>query len=399
MFFKAPPLRSKALRRLRKYFPNWAKMLEYDARQISDGVDEATGVWNDDRAIVICGGLSFFLKSPLVRQEPKVWDFAVFGLAAISMYTNRTIRFDKPVSASAARAIEKLNYIYRVWSLVSISQPRLELANIVPDPVNFTPTLGKIICLSGGIDSTSAAICAKAETAYTHGLLIAGADYPSADHAGFIELEKRVKANAKIIGLDVIVVETDFRKMPMDWGLQHSFLLAMALHYHSASFEEASYSIDSMPAHELIQHPWGNCSALLHAFSTDYLPFVTYGHLFSRSERARIIADFDNALLPQISVCWVDTSTGQNCGRCMKCQRTRAVFNLIGADTTTMFVNDPGPLRVDDFKIPENYKARMDASVVATWLEVTEKESGDYTLLKEHLVDLRRSYVRQMPYR
>lgn len=374
-------------------------MIEYDARQTSDGTDQAVGIWTEDRAVIRCGDFSFFLRSPLVTQEPDLWDFAVFGLAAMSMYTNRTIHFDRPVSASAARAVERLNYNYRLWCMVSLSQPRLQLRNVVPDPIKSDNLHSKVICLSGGIDSTSTAICAKTEAGYTHGLLIAGADYPSASHPGFLELESRVAANAEILELELVSVETDFRQMPIDWELQHSFLLAMALHYHADHFLEGCYALDANSEHELLQHPWGNCSALMHAFSTTRMPLVPYGHQLSRAERAEVIVNHDHALLPNISVCWVDVSTGKNCGSCKKCQRTHAMFQRLGVPTETMFLDAPKPLRPESMHIPRGYNVRMEASIARSWAESLTEKSGDKILLESHSRRLNRAYVKQMPYR
>ncbi|MBQ1202995.1 MAG: hypothetical protein IIX61_04200, partial [Loktanella sp.] len=190
-----------------------------------------------------------------------------------------------------------------------------------------------------------------------------------------------------------------FRKMPNDWELQHSFLLAMALHYHADRFSEGCYALDSVAEHELMQHPWGNCSALMNAFTTKRLPLKAFGELLSRADRAEMIANYDPALLPNISVCWVDTSTGQNCGRCNKCHRTRALFDRIGAATDDMFLTPAAPLRAENLKIPRGSDVRMAASLVTSWVEAIEDGSDDHILLQSQLRKLRRNYVRLMPYR
>ncbi|WP_167852820.1 hypothetical protein, partial [Pseudotabrizicola sediminis] len=322
-------------------------------------------------------------------------------LAAISSRTNRTIRFDQPVSASAVDAISRINYTFWLWSLASISPPRLELTNIVPDPVvEDSGHQKKVICLSGGVDSVSSAIAAKAESNYTHGLLIAGADYPSAEHQGFIELQDRVDAICKIIGLDLVVVETNFRTMmSLDWELHHSFLLAMSLHYHSDLFSEGSYALDAPPINEIIQHPWGNCFALMHLFSLKALPLRAYGNLMHRAERAKFISNYSTELINKLSVCWVDTSTGSNCGHCLKCRRTRDIFDHIGISTKEMFKNHPDPSKNEKIRIPNDYTVRMKLVAYADWAMSIEKDTPRGRELEGNIERLRRSYVRQMPYR
>lgn len=383
---------------MRRRFPRWSKMAEFDARQQSDGIDQAAAHWDEDRVVVSLGKRSFFLRSDAITDAPDLWDFALFGLAAISSYTNRTIRFDQPVSASGAKRIEQLNYAYKVWSLSSLSPPRLELTNIVPDPDWGPKPAYKLHCLSGGIDSTASIIAAQADAEYTHALLIAGADYPSVDHSGFRELRERVGTNAKHLGLELITFETNFRTMPIDWELQHSFLLAMALHYHAPNFSEGSYALDFVPVQEIMQHPWGNCGALMDLFSTPSLPIQVYGKHLSRWERAQVIAAHNPALLQNLSVCWVDTSTGANCGRCNKCQRARAIFENIGISTEDMFVTH-GDLQSASLKVPSDYGVRMSITVYASWADFLRSDDPQRAILDAHVQQLRRAYVRQMPYR
>lgn len=391
--------RLKIIRKLRPFLPTWSKMAEFSARQIADGTDRATGSWTGDRSVICVGEQSFFMKSKYVSQAPEIWDFALFGLAAISSRTNRTITFDMPVTESAAKAMAKLNYTYRLWSIPSLSPPRLELSNIVADHDILTKENRKIICLSGGVDSTSAAIAAKTEAKYTHGLLIAGADYPSADHPGFQELQTRVQSSAEIIGLELITLETDFRTMPMDWELQHGFLLAMSLHYHARTFAEGSYALDSSPEHEIIQHPWGNCAALMHLFSTSCLPIIPYCGQLHRGEKAKLIADFSHELVKNMSVCWVDVSTGSNCGKCSKCQRTKDMFESQGVSTSGLFRHDINNLTGIDLKVQKDYGVRMNLVIKFNWARSLKQGSPRRHELDINVEKLRREYVRQMPYR
>lgn len=385
--------RLRLIRRMRPILPNWAKMAEFEARQSPDGTDDATGWWNADRAVISVGNKSFFMKSDLVMSQPEIWDFAVFGLAAISSRTNRVIRFDKPVSKSVAESLKKMHYAYQLWCIPSLSPPRIKLNNIVDDPVQLANS-EKIICLSGGIDSTSAAISAKVEANYTQALLIAGADYPSAGDPGFSQLRERVYSISTILGLRLTVLETNYRTMSIDWELQHGFLLAMALHYHSANFMEGSYALDIPSICDVVMFPWGNSAALLGLFSTEYLPIKSYASDLHRIEKVKKIYNHDKEILKSLSVCWSDTSKGSNCGVCNKCQRTRDLFERIGVDTALMFDRLPSEndVKMLNIRLKKNKNPRVALTMSSEWLSAPENIGPD-------LMDLRRIYVRQMPYR
>jgi len=391
--------RLKFIRRMRSIAPNWAKMAEFTARQTPDGIDVATGSWHGDRTVVNIGEKSFFVKSDLITSEPEIWDFAVFGLAAISSRRNRIIRFDKPVSKSAAGALKRICYAYSLWCIPSLSPPRIELSNVVDDPIKSNDVDRKIMCFSGGVDSTSSAIFAVSEAAYTHALLIAGADYPSADHGGFIELRRRAKANAKILGLKLVVCETNFRSMSIDWELQHSFLLAMVLNYHSSDFCEGSYALDAPPVNEIVQHPWGNCSALMHLFSTKNLPLKSYGAELHRSEKVRNIYAFSNRLIRKLSICWQDTSIGGNCGICKKCLRFRDICQNSEIPTDGLFKREAEKDFWSSVRYSRDYRARIDLVMYADWVNSIDEGTEERQKMLELLEELRHHYVKKMPYR
>jgi hypothetical protein len=187
--------------------------------------------------------------------------------------------------------------------------------------------------------------------------------------------------------------------MPIDWELQHSFLLAMALNYHSRDFVEGSYALDSPPMHEVIQHPWGNMFALMNLFSNSMMPLHAYGATLTRKERVQVIVDYDPKLISNISVCWIDSSTGANCGRCSKCQRARAMFKQAGVSTDGLFKEPTGPTASRKLPILNDYNVRMTLVVYADGAASLPKDDPQRDILDAHVQKLRRAYVRQLPYR
>ncbi|MDT8344876.1 MAG: hypothetical protein RQ752_10655 [Thermohalobaculum sp.] len=339
-------------------------------------------------------------------QTPPGWltgigavDFALFGLAAISMSDNIEITLHQPVTASAAESLERLTYTYRSFTLASLAPLRLRLTTVLPDPP--VPATGrKILCLSGGIDSTAAAIEAVTRHGYTHALLVAGADYASAAQPGFADLRMRVERNAARLGLQLLVVETGIRALAVDWELTHALCLAMCLHALDGQFDAGGVGADVPEAGDLIQHPWGSGHAVFGLLGTRTLPIDRFNHTLRRPEKLARIVAHEPGLAHELSFCWRDTTIGGNCGACFKCMRTRMNFIAIGADATGLFRDTPDILTyVRALSVPKSFK---DLRIALYHLGETHHFLPDGPLkaaLGHHVDALREAYVRAMPYR
>jgi hypothetical protein len=323
--------------------------------QKPDGTVDAHVARHDDRTVVTVGDHSFFVRVLGAPQpDQSLADFAIFGLAIISMSANLHIRLTSAVSADAVQTIADLAYAIKIWTLPGVAPLRLDCLNVVPTPLP-AERKGRILCLSGGVDSTAAAIIAR-DRGYTHGLLIAGADYSHADHPGFQDLSARVRAAAEILGLELIQIETNLRKLPFKWEMLHSLNLGSCLHYVAPLFAGGAFALDNTIVQDLARHPWGNSSPLAEMFGTPAFPIERLGGHLDRVQKLKSIAAQAPDVLPHLSVCWKDTSTGGNCGVCEKCVRTRLAFVCAGVDDAATFPNHP-PIAdlVKNFVLPKRY--------------------------------------------
>ncbi len=323
--------------------PAWVRRTyNHTLRQLTDfseaaGTVDARIEWRDGQAVVQYGTGSFMLRDlGDLCDRPEVADLAALGLAIVSMSTNHEVRFDGPVSQSMARQIDELAYASRILMMPRIAPLRLVLQNVVPDPQPVESS-AKVICLSGGVDSTAAAILASRDLGFTHGLLIAGADYPSAREPGYRQLAERVRASADLLGLTLVEVETDIRHGPFRWEMLHGFCMAMCQHFLAGRFAGGGIASDNTGFQDLVRHPWGSSAALVTALGTRQFPIRAIGGGLDRVQKLRLIADTDAELLNNISVCWKDTAIGGNCGVCGKCVRTRLNYICAGLDEASAF--------------------------------------------------------------
>lgn len=309
----------------------------------------------EDRTIIRAGQREIFIRT-LNAPQPvhQTADFAVFALAVISMSTNTHITLQSPVTPAAVKAIAELTYATKLWMMPRIAPLRLTLANVVNTPLPQSRK-GGILCLSGGVDSTAIAVTAATE-GYDHALLIAGADYPTAQSPGYLELQSRVQSAADKLGLRLLQIETDIRKQPFSWEMLHSFNLAFCLHYLSPHFANGAFALDNTPVQDLARHPWGNSAPLAGLFGIPDFAIAGLGGNMDRVEKVAFIHDIAPQVLPHLSVCWQNIKIGGNCGVCNKCTQTRLNLLCAGVDDRPVFPKHP-PLAdlIPKLKFPRHY--------------------------------------------
>jgi hypothetical protein len=329
-------------------------------------------------------------------RQPAMNDFAAYSLAALSMSNGVGFRLNAPVSMDVSGQIARLTDIYRFWAIRKLAPLRLELPEIVQSVTPQAREDSGIICLSGGIDSTYAAIKESHIGTISHGLLIAGADYPNAGAQGFRELRGRVGKIADRLGLQVSIIETDIRKHRLNWDMMHGFVLASCLHAMSARHNKARIALDYAGYQELFAHPWGNNSALPQYFSTPSFPISGVGREKRRVDKLADIAAFDSELLNSLSICFSSTETGGNCGRCPKCISTRLLFHALNLNQEAVFQSTSSlESVVDRMSVPKSFMA-----IRSRYLRVAETldalPSGRLRdKLSNYEGDLRRSYLKK----
>jgi len=301
---------------------------------------DGTVHWDGEKAVVAAGTRSFFLKA--ANHRPATSDWALYGQAIISMSKNIEIDVRQPVTHEAFAAFEQLKRVTDTLSFPGVAPLRLNFHKVVASPARPAKPKGKrLLCMSGGVDSTAAAIRGLDDGSYSHGMLIAGADYPSAEHPGFMELRPRVRRIAENLGIGLLEVETDIRRMGMNYEMLHGFMLAMCLHFFDASFTGAGIATDTTPYQDFISHPWGTSSTLTPFLGTALFPIEPLMGDLDRVQKSGMVALHPGGLLKDISICYEDISTGGNCGVCGKCVRTRLAFACHGIDARGIFVKAP----------------------------------------------------------
>ena len=289
---------------------------------------------------VSLGRKSFFINSELaLPTNHDVYDFALFGALAVAFRHNVAIEVDLPISSDGAKSVHKINNMIEMWQPRKTYPAPIKLNNIVEMEPAAPNGIG-VICLSGGIDSTYAAIEALTNRNLSHGVFIAGADFPNAQDSGFLRRKERVSDIANKLGIKLFVIETNIRKLGVRWAMSHGLVLASCLNLHSGRFGWGGISADFTPEQEYVYHPWGNNSALVSALSNTHFPIHHLGQELSRSEKTRRIIEYPGDLVSGLSVCFDTKKGGGNCGYCKKCVRTRLNILTSGHEFPELFDNN-----------------------------------------------------------
>lgn len=290
-------------------------------------------------ATIWIGERSFDLSSnAALNLTHENYDFALFGAAAVAIRNNWDIQTDLPISYEAAAAVRTVSDILDTWRVRRCYPVRFQFNNLVRTAASQKRR--GLICLSGGVDSTWAALEKADQGLISHGVLIAGADYPSRNHTGFVDLENRVQKIAEHIGIRPIIAETTIRNFKLYWPISHVFVLAMVLSFHSSFFGRGYIAADFTLAQEFGYHPWGNCRPLVDALGQTDFTIEQAGQLIGRTEKLASILQAKPELTQHVSVCYSHKDSGENCGVCEKCIRTKLNFAASNLPYTQYFLRN-----------------------------------------------------------
>lgn len=338
-------------------------------------------------ATVYIGEESFFIQSNYAEPlEHEVYDFALYGALAVGLTKNLILHCDLPVSRSCAQSLDDVCQVMRILNHPTICVQSVQLSNVVDDPVGFGGGDG-MICMSGGVDSTYGGYLQSKQHEYSHGMLIAGADYPGVESSGFKELSERVSKICNHFDLSLVIVETSIRSLNVNWAMTHSLCLAMALHFHSGYFSKGAVSADYTHLEEIAVGPWGNSFPVIDALSSTRYPIRHLGGNMSRGGKVKRLYEDAPSLLDEVSVCYTDKDIGGNCGECPKCVITMVNLFSVGADYASYFSTNKSLLSLIQSSKPHR-DSQATVRLYLSWCIESERHLPDgeiKTALNEYI--------------
>ena len=245
------------------------------------------------------------------------------------------MRLDLPVSEGTALSLARTSALWTARMPMDCHPMDVELTNVVPDPPR--PEHGGILCLSGGVDSTFAAIEACRNNRYSHAVLLHGMDIHYDDKVSFSGRRARVARIAEHFRLDLIVVRTNIPKSFRPGKSYLPLLLNCVLHYAGNGLASGAFAADNTPAYGLMIAPEANILGVESYFQSPAFGIDYLGWASTRAEKLAAIYAEAPRLLADLTVCAEYNVSGGNCGVCEKCMRNRMSLEIGGLDQKLMF--------------------------------------------------------------
>ena len=287
---------------------------------------------------LIIGKRRRFFQMDQEATDPEIYDFAAFLLAAYAMPRGLPLRFDQPVSQSAALAVARLSTIFTTRAPHLASPLDLECTQIVPD----RPTgEGRLLCLSGGIDSVH---LAATEPDISKALVIQGFDFSNKPSSGFEFRRKAVDSIAAQFHLPLTQIATDFVLSMRYFEMFNVLFLAACLNLAGRGMAEGVFSSDHTRSRQLMTLHYGMSAGIDAHLSTRAFRVTMTGDGPCRAEKIKVLQNAAPEVLPHVRFCPAPAADGHNCGTCWKCMQTRFTADQVGVPQTIFFRDSIDPL-------------------------------------------------------
>ncbi len=261
-------------------------------------------------------------------------DFALIAMLPIAMQAGKDLHAEFDVDSVLLDGLDHFQDVWCDWR-PDIFRKKIKITTAgeyVREPV-AQRSQDAVAAFSSGLDSTftlSRHACKDAGRATRNvrtAVMVHGFDMPLDAEEGFETLARNGSAICDELGVQLVTVRTNWRRLVSNWEMTFGAGLASVLHQFSGGHgialvaTEESYQ-NSFPV-------WGNSFWSDRFFSSSGMKLESDGGAYDRIERARYVGRH-RKLVPHLRVCWAGPRTGQNCGVCPKCVLTK--LNFVAAD-------------------------------------------------------------------
>lgn len=186
-------------------------------------------------------------------------------------------------------------------------------------------------------------------------LLVHGFDIPLNDPAAFDRAAARARRMLGGLEVELLVIRTNLRELPVLWGDTFAAAIASALHMFAPEYSIGL--IGSSDPYERLVLPYGSNPVTDPLLSSGLMAIRHDGAGASRTEKLSYLSSWREAS-EYLRVCWQGEKLGGNCGQCEKCQRTLLNFELAGIHEPRCFEDaDTSPRAVTFEGVGTEWKA------------------------------------------
>jgi len=296
--------------------------------------------------------------------------FTILGLFS-AMRRGGRLHVHAPVSRTLRANLQEFSIAWSQWA------PELYRPLTITSEGEQEAAVGRKDCVllpfSGGLDSCHNLWTLLAEVergdspavAGIQALLVHGFDIPLEDEIAFEKAEKNAEAILKSVGVELISVRCNIRRLPHHWENEHGAALAACLHLFDAAFDRGL--VAGSHSYASLRFPWGSNPISDPLLSSDSMQIEYRGLAYGRNQKARMIAEWPEAM-QRLRPCWQGVARGANCGRCIRCIGTALNFAAEGIEPPAILgVGSPSDAvrRLEKLEITTAALTRLEDSILA----------------------------------
>jgi hypothetical protein len=255
-------------------------------------------------------------------------DFAAFALVFTAMRQRRPLHINGPVSLAALRNLEEFQEVFAAWRPKDYQPVAITAAEVPSSEAPRTHRSG-VFAFSGGVDGSYALLrhvngqAGRRTVEPVGALVVHGFDIPLDEPAAFEIARAGAAAVLAPLGIPLSVVRTNWRQVCCQrWELEFGCGLAACLHQFEGLATHGVLGADEDYAHLVL--PWAS-NPITNRLLSGNFEIYTEGGGQTRTQRVALICETP-AVAERLRVCWEGPMTGQNCGVCEKCVRTKLNF-------------------------------------------------------------------------
>lgn len=268
--------------------------------------------------------------------------FAAFVLTPIAMRRGVDIAFERPVDPTILSNCNRLAEIWSIW------RPGRYVPIQLSSPPGWTrPTRQRLPDLrlySGGVDSTFPMVQRGHRDPPAHALTLRSMDYKNSSDETYRKFVAKTEALPAALNYRRIFLRSNVKMDQYDPAPRgHAdtgswpFHLATCLTLFSDLFETGILAADYTDYEDLLVFPSSNHVSNGYFFGSDFR-VETEGLRSTRIEKIAAIAE-SPAALQSLTFCTIESSKPENCGRCPKCIRTKAMFMATTGQVPPIFAD------------------------------------------------------------
>jgi len=268
-------------------------------------------------------------------------------LFAMKQRVNLAVR--GAVSPSLLRNLTEFQIAWHCW------HPQLyqliDIAAEVEAELPINSSNATIAAFSGGVDSCftvwqhQTGNNGRLKRPIDAGLMVGGFDIPLEKTAVFDAAAAKSKTMLASLGVELILMKTNFRQLPVNWEDAFGTAIASSMMLLQGGYRTGL--IGSSAIYSALLIPYGSNPITDPLLSSHNFEIIHDAAGFDRLDKIRQLAQWPEAL-ENLRVCWEGDSASalaelrqdSNCGKCEKCVRTILGFRLQGIPLPACFPQD-----------------------------------------------------------